>query len=465
MSMVRELAGFFRFPSFASPEEEEAFLRAADADKLTQRTYFMFIATLTFMVFGILDPFMAGDAAVNVMIVRIVTVFTMMLIWLRFLKSSCFRMRERWILLFGITVATGMIVISIIAAPPAADFYPFTFGVIMVFGHCLVVPRFHTIAALCFGSYVGYWASVPWSQTSMEAICANAFLMSVITLSVVIGAFTREKLERQTGIAAADLSRARQEALALRDQALEANRAKSHFLANVSHELRTPMNAIMGFSEIMRDGIFGEIQPRRYAEYVGNIHQSGGLLLSNINDLLDFSRIELDKLGWHESVFEIGSAIRTAIDTCAAGFQHDLLHFEPGGPELPRFTLGDEARLTQALINIIGNAIKFSEPGEPIRVRVEGRAEGGLALVVADRGCGIPPDDLAVIREPFRQVSADSWSTKKGGLGLGLSISSDIARRFDAALLIESEVGTGTTVSIILPPARLQTSADTRASA
>lgn len=456
MSKVREILRLYRFPNFASADEEEAFLKADDEKKLPQRTHFMFLGILTFAAFGVLDPIMGGDAALQMMMIRTVGIAILIIILSQFLRARTYRERDWCVFLFGMIAFTTLLLITLIAERPAADYFPFAFSAIMVFGHGLVVPRFRHMATLCLLAFAGYWSTVSFSQTSFQAIYANAFMMTVTTFAVVVGSFTREKLERQAGISAENLARARLEALSLRDEAMQANHAKSHFLANVSHELRTPMNAIIGFSEVMRTGLFGEIQPSRYAEYVDNIHYSGNLLLSNINDLLDFSRIELNKLGWEEDVFAFQPAIMAAIVTCRAGFVETNIRLESIDRAAPKLFLGDKDRFSQAMINIIGNAIKFAEPGMPIIVSVEVLSTEFLALHIRDRGCGIAAEDLERIREPFGQVGADSYSAKKGGLGLGLAITAEIVRRHDGELLIDSELGVGTTVSILLPTARFR---------
>ena len=433
---------------------ETAFYVENDRRKFAQRRLFLFLAVQTYALFGILDPLMGGSTVSTLIAIRIVTVIVMSGIWGLFVTATDHRTREGCILAFAMVAVTSTLTMIVCARGPAADYYAFALGVIQIFGASLVVPQFRTVAIVCIAGYTAFWCTVPFGQTSLDSLYSNAFMLTVTTVSVAIGSYAREGLERDQLRKERQLGEARDEALRRSREAVEANRAKSHMMANVSHELRTPMNAIIGFSEAMKEQLFGEIRPARYREYAEDIHRSGRLLLSNIDDLLDMARIESGKLGWDESAFPVVEAMETAVKSSRAAMPEGIGigWYDESGGALVR---ADFNRLSQAVINLLNNAGKFSEPGDTVALTFL-REDDGWSLRIADEGCGIPPEDLHRIREPFAQVGADSYSATRGGLGLGLAITCEIVRRLDGEIGIESAVGRGTTVTIRLPDSRIE---------
>jgi GAF domain-containing protein/anti-sigma regulatory factor (Ser/Thr protein kinase) len=226
-----------------------------------------------------------------------------------------------------------------------------------------------------------------------------------------------------------------------------ASRHKSQFLANMSHELRTPLNAILGYTELVLDSIYGEI-PGRAREVMERIDKSGRHLLGLINDVLDLSKIEAGQLTLSltdYSLRDVVQTVATAVEALAA--EKQLALKVAIAPDLPRGR-GDERRLAQVLLNLVGNAIKFTEAGE---VRVEATAaDGRFVVAVTDTGPGIAAADQERIFEEFQQ--ADTSSTrKKGGTGLGLSIARRIVEMHGGRLGVESEPGRGSTFRFTVP--------------
>ncbi|MFH1007723.1 MAG: ATP-binding protein [Candidatus Latescibacterota bacterium] len=228
---------------------------------------------------------------------------------------------------------------------------------------------------------------------------------------------------------------------------LEATQAKSMFLAKMSHELRTPLNAILGFTELMEDGIFGAV-PDSFQEPVAEIHKSGDHLLALINDVLDLSKIEAGRMSLHLSVGAIEGCVASVVATMGP------LAKEKGLPLRTALEAGlplcmmDEGRITQVLLNLVGNAIKFTQVGE-VEIGAQKEAEG-LLVWVRDTGIGIPAEKLEEIFTEFGQVDA-SITRNTQGTGLGLSISRHIVEMHGGRIGVESQEGKGSRFWFTLP--------------
>ena len=244
-----------------------------------------------------------------------------------------------------------------------------------------------------------------------------------------------------------DQRRAAQQLQALNTELERASKAKSDFLASMSHELRTPMNAILGFTEMIRDGVYGEVPPE-IQEPVSDIHTCGKQLLGLINNVLDLSKIEAGhmELALGEYVVDdIVNTVALSLRSLAATKRLELVATVP--PDLP-LCLGDSKRITQCLTNLTGNAIKFTAEGR-VEIRVEARGDAVL-YAVADTGIGIPADQVGNIFEEFRQADV-TVSRDFGGTGLGLSITRKLVELHGGRIWVESEVGKGSTFFLSIP--------------
>ncbi len=221
------------------------------------------------------------------------------------------------------------------------------------------------------------------------------------------------------------------------------SRAKSEFLANMSHEIRTPMNGIIGMTELLFDtALSGEQR-----EYLQMVRTSAEALLSVINDILDFSKIEAGRMELHPEAFGLRECLADTLSTLAVRASEKGLELAyEVDPAVPDALLGDFGRLRQIVVNLVGNALKFTERGEVVLEVVAGpltEETARIEFAVRDTGIGIPPAKLKAIFDPFVQV--DGSSTRQyGGTGLGLSISSQLVRMMDGDITVESAVGKGT---------------------
>jgi cell cycle sensor histidine kinase DivJ len=239
-----------------------------------------------------------------------------------------------------------------------------------------------------------------------------------------------------------------------RDAALDASRAKSRFLANMSHELRTPLNAIIGFSEVMTREMFGPVGPR-YQEYSRLIHESGGHLLELINGVLDMSKIEAGKFQLVEELFDLEETAESAVrflkipaERAGVALQ---LEVQPGA----RLVFADRRAVKQILVNLLSNGVKYTPQGGEVRIMA--RAPGsGIEITVSDTGTGISKSDLERLGRPFEQVE-NAETRAKEGTGLGLALVKSLTQMHGGAAVIESVLGEGTTVTVQLPNAAVDT--------
>ena len=236
-------------------------------------------------------------------------------------------------------------------------------------------------------------------------------------------------------------------------QAEIANRMKATFLAAMSHELKTPLNAVLGFSEIIRDEVLGPVGHDAYRDYAGDIHRSGTRLLSIINDVLDVSRLEGGLLTIDARPEDVQGLAEQAIKQ-ARGITQDKRQIEIDVPADMPLLLVDPRRISQALGNLLANALKFTPEAGQVRVVVTRAADGGALLMVEDTGIGMAEETVAAALEPFRQLDG-SLARRFEGAGLGLSIAKALAELHGGSLSVKSAVGEGTTVTIALPPPRL----------
>jgi two-component system cell cycle sensor histidine kinase PleC len=237
--------------------------------------------------------------------------------------------------------------------------------------------------------------------------------------------------------------------LEAKEAAENAYASKTRFLANMSHELRTPLNAIIGFSEMIQRQLLGPVGNARYLDYIGGIRESGEHLLNLINDILDMSKIEIGKYELHVEEFNIGKLIRLAVHMIESRAQDAQVRLITDNIPEDMHIVADRRAIMQVLLNLLSNAVKFTPAEGEIEISCVEEL-GGIVISVADTGIGIPKDKIDVVTMPFEQV--DSALTRKHeGSGLGLAITKDLVELHGGTLEINSVLGQGTIVSVMLP--------------
>lgn len=273
------------------------------------------------------------------------------------------------------------------------------------------------------------------------------------TLSVTILLLTEAVLLRQLRIEfdsrLVDMSRSLRESQEARERAERADRAKSEFLANMSHELRTPMNAIIGYAEAMIGGMVGEMTPKQ-KDTLTQVQRNSHRLLGLINDVLDLSKIEAGEAAVILQPMAVRKVFGEAVNSLQSlAMQKDISLSLSIADDMPDSIMSDSEKLEQIMVNLVSNAIKFTETGG-VKVAIDKTADKLWCLSVSDTGIGMKQDALSYIFEPFRQV--DGSNTRKyKGTGLGLAITKRLVEHLEGSITVDSEPGRGSTFRVLLP--------------
>lgn len=293
----------------------------------------------------------------------------------------------------------------------------------------------------------------PWYRTwwayCLYVIAAVLLVITYSRLRLQALRLQKVRLEKTVSERTEELQRKKEEADQQRERAEFSEKAKQQFLANMSHEIRTPMNAIMGMSDILRNRPHAPEQ----AKFLNAIAQSSENLMVIVNDILDLSKIEAGKISLESVKFSVHNVLENVVEVLQ--FKADEKKITLGlqiSPEIPQAIMGDPTRINQILMNLVGNAIKFTETGKvDIHAYSERKDQSAMLYVkVTDTGIGIPEDRLNKIFEEFTQAYSDT-TRKYGGTGLGLTISLRLAKMLGGDIKVESKKGSGSTFTFMLP--------------
>lgn len=441
---------------FADERVEQRFIPSHLVRALPIIRIFLTAATLLYASFGILDAYAIPQTAHTAWFIRyaIVCPFLLTVVGLTY---TGFFLRWAQALLAASVFMCGFGVIAMTAiaeAPGNAHYYA---GLIMVviYGSSLIRLRCINSAIVALVLFVAYQVVAFWiNPIPPSLILSNNFFLGMSVAVGIFSSYVQELYVRLDFISTEKLKQEQERTGQLLTEATAASKAKSDFLAIMSHELRTPLNAILGFSEIMQLRMFGPIGSDRYGAYVDDIHSTAKHLLSIITDVLDFSKAEVGRLTVKDDEIDITETVEQCLRllrerAAEAGLRISL---EPPGRSI--LLRGDVTLVKQVLINLIGNAIKFTQAGGEVRTYIALDDDGSCQVRIADSGIGIAEADLERVLEPFYQVET-VMARKRGGTGLGLPLSNKIMQLHDGSLAIASTLGVGTTVTITFPPNRV----------
>jgi two-component system cell cycle sensor histidine kinase PleC len=307
---------------------------------------------------------------------------------------------------------------------------------------------------------------VDWSQKT-HALSALLLLTALPFFSVLgrhleANTYNLISLKAEKEFLITELEIAKAHSDEARRRAEDSNLAKSRFLASMSHELRTPLNAILGFSEVMAKEVLGPLSNPTYKTYAEDIRKSGDHLLTLINEILDLSRIEAGRYELNESELSLPALI----DECCRMLDirlrgKEIRVMREFAPDLPLLH-ADETSMRQVVLNLLGNAIKFTPTGGTLRLRVGWTASGGQYLSVIDNGPGIPEDELDLVMTAFRQGSIAIKNAEQGA-GLGLPIVQAIMQMHGGSLRLKSKLREGTEATVTFPVERIVLPTDSAA--
>ena len=276
-----------------------------------------------------------------------------------------------------------------------------------------------------------------WLHTTFVPVCNDAGNVQYVIASSV------DITERK---------QAEVDAYDAKSEAVKANQSKSEFLANMSHDLRTPLNAIIGFTEMMEKNIFGPLGDARYEDYAKEIRNSGNLLVSLINDILDISKIEAGQYELSEDTLDVPSIIKTSANMVSTLVKAGGLRLDTDlEPNLPLLR-GDARSIIQILNNLLSNAVKFTPPEGTITISAT-CGDGAISVTVADGGVGMSKSDIEKAMKPFQQADSNIARSQEG-TGLGLHLCQNLMKLHGGDITLQSTLGEGTIATACFPPDR-----------
>ena len=416
----------------------------------------LFFAGVLVAAFGVLDYHIIEHNLVPVWLLRYGLICPTLFGALALTFTPQF-VRSAQLALSVATLAAGLGIVGMIAitGPPANEWYYAGLILVVTYASTLIRLRFIYAVGIAMLLVLTYQGIAVYVNPIPFAVLLNNDFFLLTTVSVALFAsYAIEFYARRDFVDNLLLIQEKLRSEELMEKAQAANHAKSEFLASVSHELRTPLNAVIGFSEILMRQLLGPIGSERYRNYAEDIHTSSSHLLAIITDILDLSKAEANQLSLDEEEVGLNEVMENALRMVRGDAARKGLKVSFQFPEIDAVVVADKRLLSQLIINLTSNAVKFTPDNGAVIVSVSIDAEEGILITVADNGIGIAKEDVPRVLEPFVQVES-AQSREHGGTGLGLPLSKKIAELHEAAFTLESELGRGTIAKVLLPASRI----------
>ena len=440
---------------FFDPETERRFARRALLDSMMFIRIYLLAGTALYMLFGLLDMRVGGEALTKIYIIRYAICCPILLTNFALSFTHYFEKIGQYVLALQMA-ASGLGIVAMTAIMPAPFNSNYYAGVIMVVIYCgsFIRVNFITTVLISLMLVLAYEVSaVVLNPLPMIDLISNNFFLLMATGVGLLSSYIQETQTRKGYIAHRIIEEKNEITNVLLVEANKANHSKSEFLANMSHELRTPLNAIIGFSDIMDKETFGPLGNARYASYVKDISGSGHHLLSIINDILDLAKAEANKLSMDEHEIDLVPVVAESFRMCEPKAQQSGITLAIKSCADQVVVRADGKLMLQILLNLVSNAVKFSHEGGAVEVELLLGSDRTVTIAVRDQGIGIPASDIERVLRPFEQVE-DSRTRAHGGTGLGLPYAVKLAELHGGALWIESQINVGTSVMVVLPRER-----------
>jgi len=441
---------------FKDIEVERTFLHENLRHSLPLIRLSLFFAALLYGSFGILDHYVAGPDKETLWLIRFGVVCPMLIACAAATFLPAFERIAQPLLSLSMAVAGyGVVAMTLFGHPPVNSLYYAGLIMVVIYGSTLVRLRFLYSAIISVLLVVSYQVvALGLNPIPHATLISNNFFLVMATAVGVFASYIQELYIRRNWVATQLLTEEKERSEGLLAESQAANHAKSEFLAIVSHELRTPLNAIIGFSEFLKLEMFGPLGSGRYKAYAEDIYASGNHLLEIINDILDLSRAEANKLEVSEDEVMIGDVIDSCLRMLRTKAAEEGVRLSCDSTSIRPKLRADQRLVTQVLINLLSNAIKFTPRGGEVTVLLTMAEDGSCSLTVRDTGIGIAEEHIPRILEPFVQLES-SQNRQHEGLGLGLPLVKRIMDLHEGGIEIVSAPNAGTSVTIRFPGTRV----------
>ncbi|GLQ07870.1 sensor histidine kinase [Sneathiella chinensis] len=440
---------------FADRKEEASYHHSELQKALPIMRLALFGAIIIYAAFAILDAYIIPEALAAAWFIRFAIVVPIFFLAAIATYSPVLGKHAHPIGAFCMFVS-GCGVIAMIGLSDPVGGAGYFAGLVPVLIYCCCIPPVRFLFALVVTVLLVslYELTVlVFNPAPLELVLENSFFLVCAALMNIFASYIQELARRRDYINMRLLDEERQKSNTLADTAQSANHAKSEFLAIMSHELRTPLNAIIGFSEILEKEMFGPLGTERYKEYSRDIKSSGKHLLSIINDILDLSKAEAGKLSLQEAPLSLVDVVNSSLRILRDKAAENGIRIAFDIPAEDQVVLADARLMSQVFLNLLSNAVKFTPKGGSVTISFARTSEGGMDVQIRDTGIGIDPRNIEKVFAPFVQIES-SLARSYEGTGLGLPLSKNVMTLHGGGIILESELGIGTTAHVLFPAER-----------